>query len=66
MWWGTIEWDEDDYVVMVYNEDHEADDLKCPSSEELLSAMSSNDEVECWFSKFTTKMDMQDSYFKVE
>ncbi|CAA2983080.1 Hypothetical predicted protein [Olea europaea subsp. europaea] len=38
---GATERDEDDNAVMLHDKDHDADDLECPSSEELLSAMSS-------------------------
>ncbi|CAA3024259.1 Hypothetical predicted protein [Olea europaea subsp. europaea] len=41
---GATEQDEDDYAGMEHNEDQEADDLECPSFEELLLAISSDDE----------------------
>ncbi|XP_022872985.1 uncharacterized protein LOC111391931 [Olea europaea var. sylvestris] len=49
----------------MHDEDHEFDDLKCPSSEELLPGMSSDDEVGYQFLKFTTDMDMRDPQFEV-
>ncbi|CAA3000651.1 Hypothetical predicted protein [Olea europaea subsp. europaea] len=41
---GATEQDEDDYAGTEHNEDQEADDLECPSFEELLSTISSDDE----------------------
>ncbi|CAA2989170.1 Hypothetical predicted protein [Olea europaea subsp. europaea] len=42
---GATEQDEDDYAGTEHNKDQEADDLEYPSSEEQLSAISSDDEV---------------------
>ncbi|CAA3029341.1 Hypothetical predicted protein, partial [Olea europaea subsp. europaea] len=60
---GATEQDEDDYVGIEHNEDQEADDLECPSFEELLSAISYDDEIGYRFSEFSSEMDMWDPHF---
>lgn len=47
------------------HKDHEFDDLECPSSEELLSGTSSEDEFGYRFSEVTADMGMQDPQFEV-
>ncbi|XP_022899367.1 uncharacterized protein LOC111412673 [Olea europaea var. sylvestris] len=62
---GATEQDEDDYAGMEHNEDQEADDLECPSFEELLLAISSDDEVGYRFPEFSSEMDIRDPYFQI-
>ncbi|XP_022843153.1 uncharacterized protein LOC111366681 [Olea europaea var. sylvestris] len=62
---GATECNEDGHAVTMHDEDHEFDDLECPSSEELLSGVSSDDEVDYRFSEFTADMDIRDPRFEV-
>ncbi|CAA3014530.1 Hypothetical predicted protein [Olea europaea subsp. europaea] len=56
---GATKCNEDGHAVTMHDKDHEFDDLECPSSEELLSGVSSDDEVGYRFSEFTVDMDMR-------
>lgn len=60
---GGTEREEDG--VVVENEQEYVDDLECPSSEELLSDMSSDDEATYRFSEFMAETDMQDPQLHV-
>lgn len=57
--------DEDDCAIVVDNEDHDANDLECLSSEELFSNMPSDNELWYQSPEFTAKMDIQDPHFQV-
>lgn len=61
----TTEREEDDCTIVGHDEYHEDDDLEYPSSEELLSDISSEDEVGYLFPEFMAETDMRDPKFQL-
>ncbi|CAA2985841.1 Hypothetical predicted protein [Olea europaea subsp. europaea] len=57
---ATIRQEKGDRAVLVHDEKPDIDDMEYPSSEELLSDVSSNDKVGYRFSEFMAETDMRD------